>query len=88
VTLLRAHVPGDERPLRRSSKLYDYGELPLTAIEILTVRMLVEGAKLGEIANKRGVSKSTVKQTLQRAQEKLGARTRAQMAALFVTGRR
>lgn len=84
MTLLHAHTPGDERPLRRSSKRYAYGELPLTVIETQTVELIVAGHSVGDIARMRGVTVSTVKGTLANAMLKIGARTRAQMAAMFV----
>jgi DNA-binding CsgD family transcriptional regulator len=70
--------------MRRSSKRYAYGELPLTAIETQTVELIVAGHSVGDIAKIRGVTVSTVKGTLANAMIKTGAQTRAQMAAKFV----
>ncbi|MEU9111297.1 LuxR C-terminal-related transcriptional regulator [Streptomyces sp. NPDC048483] len=62
------------------------GELPLTQRESAVARLVAEGMTNRQIAAHLGLSKSTVASHLDRVRDKLGVRTRTQIA-VRVTGR-
>ncbi len=60
------------------------GTAELTARETEVVALVVDGLSEREIAESLGITRSTVHFHVERARQKLGARNRAQLAALAV----
>lgn len=70
------------QPAASSGPRADGGALPLSASEGNILRCLTRGLSNKEIAQELGLSPNTVRNQLQRLQERLGARNRVQLALL------